>query len=139
MKTGRRKQQRRIRPRPSPEAIAAAVIADLIKQTGRIHIDGVFRIRALRGRLADGRERGPQLPARLLQQQLPFVHVTSVQEQDSELQIALGPFERVLGALGRFAREPHQDGLAAPNQLLVHRPQVHHQALVDAAEQDHDQ
>src|SRR5262245_33826872 len=75
---------------------------------------------------------------RLLDQPYAFVHATAVQQQDRQFDAATGTPKRLARRLMATASEPHQHILAALNELLVGRLHVHHECLVDAAEQNHE-
>src|SRR5262245_28801178 len=89
-------------------------------------------------RLADVGERRTKLPARAMENVGCLLHVTAVQKQDGELYVAVCAMQCLARLLAAAPGEPREDVFAASNELLTNGLEIHHQAIVDPPEQDHD-
>jgi len=62
-----------------------------------------------------------------------------MQNEDSQLDVAVCPSQGTARLLAAAPGEPREYAFAAPHELLVDGLKINHEAVVDPAEQYHDQ
>src|SRR5260370_24721769 len=98
----------------------------------------VLQIRGSRTRLPDGGECCTQLPARAIENACCFLQITAMQKQDGELDVAVCLSQRLARLLAAASGKSLEYAFTAPHKFLVDGLEVHHEAIVDPAQQDHD-
>ena len=98
----------------------------------------VCQIRLSGIRLADRGECCTELTTRTMEDAYCLWQVTAMQEQHSELDAAICRPQCLARLLAAATGKPREYAFAAPYEFLVDGLEIHHEALVDPAQQDHD-
>ena len=98
----------------------------------------VLQIRGIGTWLADGGEGCTQLPARAIENGGCLLQITAMQKQDGKLDVAVCLPQCLARLRAAAPGEPLEYAFAAPHEFSVDGLEVHHKAIVDPAQQDHD-
>src|SRR5208283_5668533 len=99
----------------------------------------LFLTGGLRARFRKQAHRPAQMALGAIERRLGLSALVSLQQQEGELDAAAGPLQSLPNLFAVAAGKARQDLFAAVNELFVRSLNVHHESVVYAAHQDHDE